>query len=164
MQLGTVESLVTVGIVCLGAIAVGVWFWMRRSPNPEERERQRRLAVSRTGRMTDALLTDVRDTTACYTFSARGMTYMASQDISMFLDRLPEDRPIVGRGGIWLLWPKKGSAIQTDLTRSVVRKIGMAAGLVDYKISAIDETWAGLRFTVRGRGSPGSESKQSKSE
>jgi len=30
-----------------------------------------------------------------------------------------------------------------------VRKTGLAAGLVDYKVSAIDETWTGLRFAVR---------------
>jgi len=30
-----------------------------------------------------------------------------------------------------------------------VRRTGLAAGLVDYKISAIDATWSGLLFTRR---------------
>jgi hypothetical protein len=31
-----------------------------------------------------------------------------------------------------------------------VRSFGLAAGWVDYKICAIDETWSGLLFTRRG--------------
>jgi hypothetical protein len=30
-----------------------------------------------------------------------------------------------------------------------VREPGMAHGLVDYKVAAIDETWSGLRFKRR---------------
>ncbi len=56
---------------------------------------------------------------------------------------------LAGRGGLWIIWPKKASGIPTDLTQIVVRQIGLAAGLVDYKISAIDATWTGLRFTRR---------------
>jgi hypothetical protein len=52
-------------------------------------------------------------------------------------------------GGIWILWPKKTSELSTDLTQSVVRKFGLAAGWVDYKICAVDETWSGLKFTRR---------------
>lgn len=31
-----------------------------------------------------------------------------------------------------------------DLTQTDVRRIGLATGLVDYKICAIDETWSAL--------------------
>jgi hypothetical protein len=31
----------------------------------------------------------------------------------------------------------------------VVRQAGLASDLVDYKVSAIDATWTGLRFAVR---------------
>jgi len=58
---------------------------------------------------------------------------------------------IAGAGGLWILWPKASSGLGSDLTQTVVRKIGLAAGLVDYKIAAIDATWSGLRFT-RKRG------------
>ena len=54
-----------------------------------------------------------------------------------------------GKGGLWILWPKKASGLATDLSQAVVRTVGLAAGLVDYKISAIDATWAGLRFSRR---------------
>jgi hypothetical protein len=55
----------------------------------------------------------------------------------------------IGKDGLWIIWPKKVSGVVTDLTQNVVRAAGLAAGLVDYKISAIDETWSGLKFTRR---------------
>ncbi len=52
-------------------------------------------------------------------------------------------------GGLWIGWPKKASGVPTDLTEDVVREIGLATGLVDNKVCAIDDTWSGLRFVVR---------------
>lgn len=52
-------------------------------------------------------------------------------------------------GGLWIIWPKKASGVQTDLTQNIVRETGLAAGLVDYKICAVDETWSGLLFVRR---------------
>lgn len=53
------------------------------------------------------------------------------------------------KGGLWIIWPKKSSGMAADLSQKDVRAAGLAAGLVDFKISAIDETWSGLRFTRR---------------
>jgi hypothetical protein len=52
-------------------------------------------------------------------------------------------------GGLWVAWPKKSSGVATDLDENVIRKIGLAEGLVDNKVCAIDETWSGLRFVIR---------------
>lgn len=52
-------------------------------------------------------------------------------------------------GRIWLAWPKRASGIATDLDDGVVRTIGLATGLVDNKVCAIDDTWSGLRFVAR---------------
>ena len=52
-------------------------------------------------------------------------------------------------GMLWVAWPKKTSGVATDLTENVVRDIGLAAGLVDVKVCAIDETWSGLKFVRR---------------
>jgi hypothetical protein len=63
-------------------------------------------------------------------------------------------RPIakqIGDGGLWILWPKKTSGVSSDLTQTVVRKVGLAAGLVDFKVCAVDATWSGLRFVRRKR-------------
>jgi hypothetical protein len=40
---------------------------------------------------------------------------------------------------LWVAWPKKASKVETDLTEDVVRRIGLAAGLVDVKVCAVTE-------------------------
>ncbi len=52
---------------------------------------------------------------------------------------------------VWFAWPKKASGVATDLSERVVREKGLAAGLVDYKICAIDSTWSALLFARRKR-------------
>ncbi len=51
--------------------------------------------------------------------------------------------------GLWIAWPKKASGVKTDVTEDTVRDLGLAAGLVDNKVCAIDETWSGLRLVIR---------------
>lgn len=51
--------------------------------------------------------------------------------------------------GLWIAWPKQSSGVKTDLTQNDVRQVGLAAGIVDYKICAIDETYSGLKFSLR---------------
>ena len=58
-------------------------------------------------------------------------------------------------GGLWIAWPKKSSGIPTDITEGEVRARGLAAGLVDNKVCAIDEVWSGLRLVYRLRDRPG---------
>jgi len=50
---------------------------------------------------------------------------------------------------LWVAWPKKSSGIATDLAFNNVQAIGLASGLVDTKICAVDEVWSGLRFVFR---------------
>lgn len=58
-------------------------------------------------------------------------------------------------GGLWIGWPKKSSGVATDLAFEAVQPAGLAAGLVDNKVCAIDETWSGLRFVYRLADRPG---------
>ncbi len=51
--------------------------------------------------------------------------------------------------GLWVAWPRKTSGIPSDLNGNVVRQIGLASGLVDYKICSIDEIYSGLKFARR---------------
>jgi hypothetical protein len=51
--------------------------------------------------------------------------------------------------GLWVAWPKKASAIKTDLDFDAVQRIGLDAGLVDNKSCAIDEDWQAVRFVYR---------------
>jgi hypothetical protein len=62
--------------------------------------------------------------------------------------RIPRD------GGLWIAWPKRASGVATDLNENVIRGIGLAAGLVDNKVCAIDETWSGIRFVFRRKDRP----------
>jgi hypothetical protein len=64
--------------------------------------------------------------------------------------RVVRMRERVGKGGLWIIWPKRSSGVESDLTQAVVRAVGMGNGLVDYKIGSIDATWSGLRFARRG--------------
>ena len=57
-------------------------------------------------------------------------------------------------GGLWLAWPKRASGVPTDLTDNVVRDLGLATGLVDNKICAIDQVWSGMRLVYRLRDRP----------
>ena len=52
-------------------------------------------------------------------------------------------------GMLWLSWPKGGSAMAADLNREDVRRIGLANGLVDVKVCAVDADWSGLKFVYR---------------
>ena len=64
---------------------------------------------------------------------------------------------LVANGMIWVCWPKKaaqrelaatlGAAIDIDEGR--VRELGLASGVVDVKVAAIDEVWSGLKFVRR---------------
>ena len=47
---------------------------------------------------------------------------------------------------LWIIWPKKTTS-SSNLSQNTVRQLGLAAGLVDYKICSIDKTWSGLLFT-----------------
>jgi len=58
-------------------------------------------------------------------------------------------RRLATNGMLWVGWPKKSSGVATDLTESIVQKIGLAHRLVDVKVCAIDDTWSGLKFVYR---------------
>jgi hypothetical protein len=75
----------------------------------------------------------------------------SSKELVRELPRLPPR--LDPSGGLWIAWPKKSAArsaaLPTDLTETEVRARGLATGLVDNKVCAIDATWSGLRFVVR---------------
>jgi hypothetical protein len=54
-------------------------------------------------------------------------------------------------GRLWVCWPKKTSGLATDLTESIVRELGLAEGVVDVKVCAVDDIWSGLAFVRRLR-------------
>jgi hypothetical protein len=68
-----------------------------------------------------------------------------AQDFRQLAKALPK------KSALWMAWPKKASGVKTDLNENLVREFGLAAGWVDYKVCAIDETWSGLCFARRAQ-------------
>ena len=58
-------------------------------------------------------------------------------------------RCLAERGSLWVAWPKRSSGVATELAEDGIREFGLAQGLVDTKVCAIDATWSGLRFSRR---------------
>src|SRR3974390_1751282 len=75
------------------------------------------------------------------------MLFVKSQaDLQAKLQSLA--RELAASGMIWISWPKKTSGIVCDVSENDVRDIGLAAGLVDIKVCAVNETWSGLKFVI----------------
>ncbi|MGB5818797.1 MAG: DUF3052 domain-containing protein [Saonia sp.] len=59
-------------------------------------------------------------------------------------------KPNLKKDGIlWISWPKKTSAIETELDKFLIMKYGQENGLVDTKVAAIDNDWSGHKFMYR---------------
>ena len=58
-------------------------------------------------------------------------------------------RRLIENGMLWIAWPKRASGVPTDLSDNSVRQIGLAAGLVDVKVCAVNDVWSGLKFVYR---------------
>jgi hypothetical protein len=61
----------------------------------------------------------------------------------------PAAASLTAAGMLWVAWPKKASKVPTDLTEGRVRAHGLAGGLVDVKVCAVDAVWSGLKFVRR---------------
>jgi len=62
--------------------------------------------------------------------------------------------------GLWIAWPKRTAALDTDLRDAAVRAAGLETGLVDNKVCAIDETWSALRFVFRLKDRPARDARR----
>jgi hypothetical protein len=68
---------------------------------------------------------------------------------------LPKVVPTLGpTDALWLAWPRRAAGHESDLGDDLVRRAGLAAGLVDVKVAALGEDWSGLRFVWRLRHRP----------
>jgi hypothetical protein len=61
---------------------------------------------------------------------------------------------IEANGGLWIAWPKRRPRVASEINENDIREIGLAAGLVDNKVCAIDDRWSGLRFVRRRKDRP----------
>ncbi|MFT5885262.1 MAG: hypothetical protein ACI9IP_001722 [Arcticibacterium sp.] len=51
-------------------------------------------------------------------------------------------------GLIWISWPKKTSNVKTDLDYHSIKKLAVSMGLIDVKVSAIDEIWTATKYLI----------------
>ncbi|HEX9111697.1 MAG TPA: DUF3052 family protein [Terriglobales bacterium] len=66
----------------------------------------------------------------------------------------PAVKALAPAGMLWISWPKKSSGVATDLTETIVREGGLAAGLVDVKVCAVTDVWSGLKFVIPVKNRP----------
>jgi hypothetical protein len=50
---------------------------------------------------------------------------------------------------IWIIYPKKAGRYRVDFNQNDIRLTGIEAGVVDYKICAVDADWSGMKFARR---------------
>ena len=78
------------------------------------------------------------------------VTLLFTTELARLEKRLPlVMQRTVSNGMIWVCWPKKASKVPTDVNENDVRRVGLAAGLVDVKVAAVDDTWSGLKLVRR---------------
>jgi len=66
--------------------------------------------------------------------------------------QFPRFKEVLATNGmLWVSWPKGAARMPTDLDENGVRETGLAHGLVDVKVIAVDAIWSGLKFVYRLR-------------
>ena len=81
-------------LLLLSAVLMAVLVWIpirRRRRSPQERERSRRLAVNRMGRLGEAVVVEMQGDNVYYSYTVRGVSYHAAQDVSTLKEFLPEE-------------------------------------------------------------------------
>ena len=78
-------------VIAAALVAVGLAILFRIRRKPKDKEMRRRLSVNQYGRLGDATITEVQDNTIFYSYSVRGVTYTASQDISQLREQIPNE-------------------------------------------------------------------------
>ena len=73
--------------------------------------------------------------------------FRSADDLAGAFPRLR--KALATNGALWISWPKKTSPLAGDIDEGRVRAIGLANGLVDVKVCAVDDDWSGLKFVRR---------------
>ncbi len=77
--------------------------------------------------------------------SSRDLTLWFVRTNDELRDRIVAMKPHAASGRLWIIW-RKGAE---TLNQNIIRKAALDSGLVDFRISRIDDEWSGLRFTLR---------------
>lgn len=76
--------------------------------------------------------------------------HLFAKDSKVLSEHFPIAKEQLAKDGmLWVSWIKKSSKLETDISESDVRGLGLEIGLVDVKICAVDQDWSGLKFMYR---------------
>jgi hypothetical protein len=84
-----------------------------------------------------------RQTSLAIWFVRSRLELEAAADLASL--RMPEG------GSVWIVHPKQAGRYRTDFNQNDVRAAALAVGLVDYKVCAVDDDWAGLKFARKAK-------------
>ena len=76
--------------------------------------------------------------------------HVFTPELAVFKKQFLECKRLLKKDGmLWISWPKKSSKVASDLDENIIRDFGLANGLVDVKVCAVDNVWSGLKFVIR---------------
>jgi hypothetical protein len=90
----TAAELTTVALAAILVVllaVIGYRAWQRSRVTAEERERRRCAQLVATGKITEAMLVEVREDLVFYSYLVRGVEYTASQDLARFVGEAAVD-------------------------------------------------------------------------
>jgi CheY-like chemotaxis protein len=71
------------------------------------------------------------------------------RELDAYLSGLREMRKLAAQSRLWVLYPKQKKGKRSGITQFDLRESAIQAGLVDFKICSVDETWTGMAFAVK---------------
>ena len=78
------------------------------------------------------------------------MMILFARDVQQLTEKLDQYISLLPKEGtLWTCWPKKAARLATDIDRDVVFKLLHPTGLVDVKVSSVNETWSALKWVYR---------------
>jgi len=79
---------------------------------------------------------------------ARDLTLWFVRSNDELLGKIAAMKPHAASGRLWIIW-RKGQTGDAAPNQNSVRKAVLANAMVDFRISRIDDEWAGMRVTLR---------------
>jgi hypothetical protein len=98
-------------------------------------------------------LGDVADVKVSRQLRRAGVAEAPVDVVMLFVDKLADLETRIGavteslhpHGQVWVAWRSRRAQ---DIREGLVRRIGLAAGMVDTRVCAIDDVWSGMRLVI----------------
>ena len=84
-------QVILIAVLSIAVLGALIYILRRLRRNPKDKEKRRRLQVNQGGRLGDATITEVHESTIFYEYSVRGVLYTASQDVTQLREQIPTD-------------------------------------------------------------------------